>query len=156
MPLTLETVGSALLLNPLPDTLWSWRPISGLSLCLPGGGLYSSDSLHCRWVCSWQQNFCSVLMVFILFSLFACEESKLIKKQTENKKLRQIYYFLIFSWRNLMCNFSSKYLPQYENNEGQQQQTPYDATNQNPERDGNSSAFQHFQHSLRKRDEGRG
>lgn len=152
MPLTLEMVGSASLLNPLsppqstpilfspegPCCICVSSPISGGSICLEGG------CLHCRRVRSWQQKLCSVLVVFVLFSLFACEESKLTHTQKEFIK-----HFLIFSWRNLMWNLSSKYLPQYENNEGQQQQTPDDATNQNPERDGNSSALQHLQHSLK-------
>lgn len=41
-----------------------------------------------------------------------------------------------------------QYLPQYEDDQGQEQQASYDTTDQNPQRDGNRSALQHLQHRL--------
>lgn len=41
-----------------------------------------------------------------------------------------------------------RYLPKYEDDKSQQQQTAYDAANQDPERDGNSSSLQNLQNSL--------
>lgn len=42
-----------------------------------------------------------------------------------------------------------KYLPKNKNDQGQQQQTTNDAADQNPQWDGNGSAFENFQNSLK-------
>lgn len=47
----------------------------------------------------------------------------------------------------------TQYLPQYEDDQGQQQQASDDATDQDPQRDGNRSALQHFKHRLPARKE---
>lgn len=56
-----------------------------------------------------------------------------------------IYYIYVLNIKDSLM----RYLPQYEDNKSQQQQTAYDAADQNPERDGNSSSLQHLQYSLK-------
>lgn len=77
--------------------------------------------------------------------LSVCVQKIPADEKTENKLFTPWGPFPTSSPKGIWPN---QYLPQYENDQGQQQQASYDATDQNPQRDGNRSALQHFQHRL--------
>lgn len=110
---TLEIVGSAFLLDPHDALFGPGGPVVSVNqaqtVSVPSKtGLSPCGSRHGKWLLSWQQKLGSVLMVLILSSLFACEESQLTRSEIEIDILSTTHSF---SWRKFKVNVTWKYLP---------------------------------------------